>query len=114
MGVSIKELLLQSTQVVGSTITVQGWVRAFRSNRFLQINDGSTLGTLQAVIDFNAFPEEELRKLTTAAAVKLSGEVVESIGSGQSIELLVKNFEVLGLAAADDVQRTVMQPKRHS
>lgn len=114
MGVSIKELLLQSKQLVGSTVTVQGWVRAFRSNRFLQINDGSTLGTLQAVIDFTAFPEEELRKLTTASAVKITGEVVESIGSGQAIELSVTRFEVLGLAFADDVQRTVMQPKRHS
>lgn len=66
------------------------------------------------MIDFTAFPEEELRKLTTASAVKITGEVVESIGSGQAIELSVMSFEVLGLASADDVQRTVMQPKRHS
>jgi len=114
MGITIKDLLCDSAKYAGLTITVKGWIRAFRSNRFLQINDGSTLGNLQAIIDFNVFPEEELRKLTTGASVAVEGQVVTSIGTGQAIELLVLRFEVLGLAAAADVQKTVMQPKRHS
>ena len=114
MAISIKELLNEGTANIGALVTVQGWIRAFRSNRFLQINDGSCFGSLQAVVDFNDFPEEQLRLLTTAAAVRLEGKVVESMGSGQAIELMVSSIEVIGIAAADEVQKTVMQPKRHS
>jgi asparaginyl-tRNA synthetase len=99
---------------VGSEYLIKGWVRAFRSNRFIQVNDGSTINTIQAVVDFEQFDEELLKKITTAAAVGLKGTLVESQGSGQSVELQVSEIEIIGEANPDEVQKTVMQPKKHS
>lgn len=99
---------------IGDKITVKGWVRAFRSNRFIQLNDGSTILNLQAVVDFEQFDESILKKITTAAAVGLTGEIVASQGAGQAIELNVSEIEIIGEANPDDVQKTVMQPKKHS
>lgn len=110
----IKDLLSQGSALVGSSVTVKGWVRAFRSNRFIQINDGSCIANLQAVIDYTQFSEELLRRISTAAAVSISGVLVASIGSGQSVELDVKSIYIIGDAPVDEVQKTVMQPKRHS
>jgi asparaginyl-tRNA synthetase len=110
--VKIAEVLNQPE--VGKEILVKGWVRAFRSNRFIQLNDGSTINTLQAVVDFENFDEAILRKITTAAAVGLKGILVESQGSGQAVELKVTEIEIIGEANPDDVQKTVMQPKKHS
>ncbi|MFN5636487.1 MAG: OB-fold nucleic acid binding domain-containing protein, partial [Flavobacteriales bacterium] len=111
---SIKALLAEGSQHIGSTITLTGWVRAFRSNRFIQINDGSCQGNFQAVIDYSRFPEEVLRGISTGAALSITGVLVASIGSGQSIEMEVHSIEIIGAAPVDDVQKTVMQPKRHS
>ena len=99
---------------IGKEINVKGWVRAFRSNRFIQLTDGSTINTLQAVVDFEQFDEALLKKITTAAAVSLTGTLIESQGSGQAVELQVLSIEILGEANPDDVQKTVMQPKKHS
>ncbi|MFN5879158.1 MAG: asparagine--tRNA ligase [Flavobacteriales bacterium] len=99
---------------MGEEILVKGWVRAFRSNRFIQLNDGSTINTLQAVVDFEQFEETILKKITTASAVGLKGKLVESLGSGQAVELQVTEIEIIGEANPDDVQKTVMQPKKHS
>ena len=110
--IKIAELL--KNPIIGSEIEVKGWVRAFRSNRFIQLNDGSTINTLQAVVDFEQFDEAILKKITTASAVGLTGTLTESQGSGQAVELQVKSIEIIGEANPDDVQRTVMQPKKHS
>lgn len=99
---------------MGAELVVKGWVRAFRSNRFIQLNDGSTIHTLQAVVDFEQFDEALLKKITTGAALGLTGTLVESQGAGQAVELKVSAIEVIGEANPDDVQRTVMQPKKHS
>jgi asparaginyl-tRNA synthetase len=99
---------------IGKEINVKGWVRAFRSNRFIQLTDGSTINTLQAVVDFEQFDEALLKKITTAAAVSLTGTLIESQGAGQAVELQVSSIEILGEANPDDVQKTVMQPKKHS
>lgn len=99
---------------VGSDVLVKGWVRAFRSNRFIQINDGSSINNIQAVIDFENFEEQILKKITVASAVAVKGKLVESQGSGQRVEIQVEEVEVLGEAHPDDVQKTVMQPKKHS
>ncbi|HRP52583.1 MAG TPA: asparagine--tRNA ligase [Fluviicola sp.] len=108
----IAEIIFQPK--IGEKYVVNGWVRAFRSNRFIQLNDGSTIHNLQAVVDFEQFDEALLKKITTAAALSLSGTLIESQGSGQSIELQVESIEILGEAHPDDVQKTVMQPKKHS
>ena len=101
-------------ELLGQEITVKGWVRAFRSNRFIQLNDGSCMSTIQAVVDFELFDEALLKRITTASAISLTGKLVESIGSGQALELQVSAIEILGDANPDEVQKTVMQPKRHS
>jgi asparaginyl-tRNA synthetase len=108
----IAEILKQPE--IGQNYCVKGWVRAFRSNRFIQINDGSTIHTLQAVVDFEQFDEALLKKITTAAAVGLTGTLVASQGAGQAVELQVLAIDIIGEANPDDVQRTVMQPKKHS
>ena len=111
----IAELLGNSgRELLGQEITVKGWVRAFRSNRFIQLNDGSCMSTIQAVVDFELFDEALLKRITTASAISLTGKLVESIGSGQALELQVSAIEILGDANPDEVQKTVMQPKRHS
>jgi asparaginyl-tRNA synthetase len=99
---------------IGTEILVKGWVRAFRSNRFIQLNDGSTIHTLQAVVDFENTDESTLKRITTGSAVGLKGQLVASQGTGQAVELQVSEIEIIGDANPDDVQRTVMQPKRHS
>lgn len=103
-----------SNPELGKQIAVKGWVRGFRSNRFIQLNDGSTIKTLQAVVEFENFEESLLKKVTTASAVSLTGVLVESQGAGQAFELQVETIEVLGEANPEEVQKTVMQPKKHS
>ena len=99
---------------VGDKLVVKGWVRAFRSNRFIQLNDGSTIKNLQVVVDFEQMDEEILKRVTTAASISVTGTLVESQGSGQAVELQVETLEIIGDANPDDVQKTVMQPKKHS
>ena len=99
---------------IGETHCVKGWVRAFRSNRFIQINDGSTINNIQAVVDYEAFDEALLKRVTTGASVSVTGELIASQGAGQAVELVVATVEVLGDAPSEEIQKTVMQPKKHS
>ncbi len=105
----IKQII--DAPVVGKTYVVKGWVRTFRSNRFLALNDGSCMATLQCVIDFENTAEETLRRITTGASVAIQGVLVESLGKGQSIELNVSQIEILGDA---DPEKYPLQPKKHS
>ena len=98
---------------VGSDVLVKGWVRAFRSNRFIQVNDGSTIKNIQAVVDFENFDENLLKRVTTGSSVAVTGKLVESQGAGQAVEIQVTELEVLGDANSDEVQKTVMQPRKH-
>lgn len=111
---TIKELLEKGKEIALQDVTVQGWVRAFRSNRFIALNDGSSLKNIQIVVDFDAFDAEILKKISTAASLKIKGEVVESQGAGQDIEIIAKSIEILGEANPDDIQSTILQPKQHS
>ena len=77
-------------------LTLQGWVRTFRANRFIAINDGSTLNNLQCVVDFEQTDENLLKRITTGAAVKIEGTLVESQGKGQQYEVQVSRIEILG------------------
>ncbi len=107
--IKIKEALLQGK--AGDEILIKGWVRTFRSNRFIHINDGSTIHNLQAVLDFENFDEQELKRITTGACLALEGSLVESMGKGQHIEMQVTKFEILGEC---DPNVYPLQPKKHS
>lgn len=90
----IKELL--STTPTGQPVTVQGWVRTFRNNQFISINDGSTIQNIQAVIDFTATDEALLKRITTGACISVSGDLIASLGKGQAVEVKVKELTILG------------------
>ena len=86
---------------VGSIITVKGWVRTKRGNKnvaFIAINDGSTIHSIQAVVDLVKFSEEQLKHVTTGACVAITGELVKSQGQGQSVEIQATAIEVIGVA----------------
>lgn len=103
-----------ATAEIGTEVTVKGWVRANRGNRFVQINDGSTINNIQAVIEFENFDEAILKRITIGSAICVSGELVKSEGAGQAVEIQVKTVEIIGDANPDEIAKTVMQPKRHS
>ncbi|SDQ25181.1 asparaginyl-tRNA synthetase [Flagellimonas zhangzhouensis] len=109
MSYSIKELL--EKQPVGDSVEVNGWVKTFRSNRFIALNDGSTIHNLQCVVDFENFDEALLKKISTGAALKITGELVESQGRGQSVEIQATDVFVHGTA---DPETYPIQPKKHS
>ena len=96
---------------IGSETTIKGWVRTFRSNRFIAINDGSTINNIQAVIDFEKEDENQLKRITTGSAIEVVGELVESQGSGQAVEIIVKSFTIIGDANPNEYP---LQPKKHS
>ena len=106
---SIKELLQKGN--ASQEVTLKGWVRTFRSNRFIALNDGSTLANLQVVVDFEHTPEETLKRITTGAAIEVKGQVVESQGKGQNIELQASEVIILGDCNPDEYP---IQPKKHS
>ncbi len=107
--IKVKDLM--NSTAFGSDVTVKGWVRTFRNNQFIAINDGSTLSNIQAVVDFTTADETLLKRLTTGAAVSVMGTLVESQGKGQKVEIKVKNLEILG---DSDAEKFPLQPKKHS
>jgi asparaginyl-tRNA synthetase len=109
MRTKIKQLL--ATKPSGQTVTVKGWVRTFRNNQFIAINDGSTIQNIQAVVDFNSTDESLLKRLTTGACVSVTGDLIESPAKGQPVEVKVKQLEILG---DSDAEKFPLQPKRHS
>ncbi|AQX04918.1 asparagine--tRNA ligase [Elizabethkingia meningoseptica] len=111
---TIKEVLGNYKKFLHHDITVYGWVRAFRSNRFIALNDGSTINNLQIVVDFENFDENIIKNINTASSLKIVGEVVESQGAGQSIEIIAKKITVLGDNLTEELQNTILQPKKHS
>ena len=76
--------LLQNGKSIHEEITLKGWVRTFRSNRFIALNDGSTIDNLQVVVDFENTNPDILKRITTGAAIEVKGKLVESQGKGQS------------------------------
>ena len=92
-------------------VTISGWVRTFRSNRFIALNDGSCLSSIQCVVDYENLDEEVLKKINTGAALKISGVLTASQGRGQAVEIQVNKLEVLGEA---DPDKYPIQPKKHS
>ena len=92
-------------------VQVSGWVRTFRSNRFIALNDGSTLHNLQCVVDFETMQEADLKRITTGAALQVRGTLVESQGRGQTVEVQVHELQVLGEA---NPEKYPIQPKKHT
>ncbi|WP_343704832.1 asparagine--tRNA ligase [Flavobacterium sp.] len=102
--------LLNSTTTL-QEVNAKGWVRTFRNNQFIALNDGSTINNIQCVVDFENTPEETLKRITTGAAVSVIGTLVESKGAGQKYEIQVSKLEILG---DSDAEKFPMQPKKHS
>ena len=92
-------------------ITVAGWVRAFRGNRFIELNDGSTIENIQCVISDSNIQNEAYRKINVGSSVKIEGNLIESIGKGQNFEVEILNLEILG---DSDPENYPIQPKKHS
>ena len=91
--------------------TVMGWVRTFRNNQFIALNDGSTISNLQVVIDMESIDQATLKRITTGAAISAHGTLIQSQGKGQSVELSCETLEILGDC---DAEVYPLQPKRHS
>jgi len=110
-----REILgLLNSEASSTPITVLGWVRSFRSNRFIALNDGSTIKNIQCVVDFESFDETILNKVTVGAAIGVTGELVQSQGQGQQVEVQVSAIEILGEANPEEVKLTILSPKRHT
>ena len=108
----IKVLILDPK--IGAETNVKGWVRTKRGNNnvaFIAINDGSTIHNIQAVADLEKIDAELVKRVTTGACISVTGQLVESQGKGQSVELLVSELEVLGEANPEEYP---LQPKKHS
>ena len=96
---------------IGAEVTVMGWVRAFRGNRFIALSDGSTINTLQIVVDSDNFDEELIKKVGFHACISATGPLVESQGAGQAVEVHATALEVLG---ATNLEEYPLQPKRQT
>jgi len=92
-------------------VTLKGWVRTFRANRFIALNDGSTINNIQCVVDFENTNESVLKRITTGAAVSVKGILIESQGKGQSVEIKVSEIKILGDSNPEEYP---IQPKKHS
>ncbi|OUS01349.1 asparagine--tRNA ligase [Flavobacteriales bacterium 33_180_T64] len=109
MSYTVSQLLTQD--ITFQPIEIKGWVRAFRSNRFIALNDGSTINNIQCVVDFENTNEAILKRITTGAAIHIKGELVESQGKGQKVEIQVSSIEILGDSDPDEYP---IQPKKHT
>lgn len=107
--VKIKELL--NTEPTGQEVTIMGWVRTFRNNQFIAVNDGSTNSNLQVVVALNMLDEDTQKRITTGTSVKVTGTVVASLGKGQKIDLNAATIDILGDC---DAAEYPMQQKKHS
>jgi asparaginyl-tRNA synthetase len=108
-AITVKQAL-QSSQT-DIAVEVKGWVRTFRSNRFIALNDGSTINNIQAVIDFENLDEVLLKQINTGACLSIKGKLVQSQGKGQSVEIQTESLDVLGEANPEEYP---LQPKKHS
>jgi len=108
-NLSVAELL--KADHILQEIEIKGWVKTFRSNRFIALNDGSTIKNIQCVLDFEKTPEDVLKLISTGAAIEVKGVLVESQGKGQTVEIQVAEIIILGASNPDEYP---IQPKKHS
>ena len=107
--IRIKELL--QSDKINYQATVMGWVRTFRNNQFIALNDGSTNHNIQVVIALGMLDDAILKRITTGACIKATGEIIASLGKGQKVELKADSVEILG---DSDAEKFPLQPKKHS
>ena len=107
--VKIKQIL--SSDSTSGEVTVMGWVRTFRNNQFIALNDGSCNQNLQIVASLGEYEEALLKRITTGASLKVKGQLVASLGKGQKVELKAEKIEILG---DSDAENFPLQPKKHS
>ncbi len=105
----IREIISKQESQTG--ITVMGWVRSFRNNQFIALNDGSTNTNIQVVATLGNFPDELIKRITTSASLRVYGDLVPSLGKGQALELVATEIEILG---DSDAEKYPLQPKKHS
>jgi len=108
-GIKITDLL--SEKNLNKNHFINGWVKTFRGNRFISINDGSTIKNLQCVIDYENIDEELLKKISTGASISIYGKLIESLGGGQKFEIKVDELKIIG---ESDPDKYPIQPKKHS
>ena len=111
MNARIVEILKMSPP---KEISVSGWVRSFRGNRFIALNDGSCMASLQIVIDAENFNEEIVSNINNSASISVKGKLVPSQGGGQEVELQAKEITIIGKSDQQELQKTILQPKKHS
>ena len=111
MNVRIVEILKMSPP---KEISVSGWVRSFRGNRFIALNDGSCMASLQIIIDVENFSEEIISNINNSASITVKGKLVPSQGGGQEVELQAEEITIIGKSDQQEVQKTILQPKKHS
>ncbi|WP_126245791.1 asparagine--tRNA ligase [Chitinophaga rhizosphaerae] len=92
-------------------VTVKGWVRTFRNNQFIALNDGSTNNNLQVVVNEADMDPATFRRITRGAAISVTGEIIPSLGKGQRVELKTANLEILGDC---DAEAYPIQPQKQS
>ncbi|MBZ5857463.1 asparagine--tRNA ligase [Flavihumibacter profundi] len=107
--VKIKELL--TWEPAQQEVTVMGWVRTFRNNQFIALNDGSTNTNLQVVVTLGQYDDDFLKRITTSCSLKVTGTVIPSQGKGQKLEIKANTVEILG---DSDAEKYPLQPKKHS
>ena len=107
--IRIKEVL--NGEMTDQAITAMGWVRTFRNNQFIALNDGSTNNNLQVVVELGQFDDALLKRITTGASLKVRGKILPSLGKGQKLELKAETIEVIG---DSDAEKFPLQPKKHS
>jgi len=109
--IKIAELLRTEPPPGGLEVTVKGWVKAFRNNQFIALNDGSTSNNLQVVVDFENMNEAKLARIKFGAAIAAKGLLIESQGKGQKVEVKAMEIEILGDCNPDEFP---LQPKKQS
>ena len=114
MDLKRSKINLLTEKNIGSEIKISGWVRTKRQSKnvsFISVNDGSSIISLQVVVDMNSFDISMVDNITTGASISVSGKLEKSEGKSQSFELLASDIKILGLA---DPETYPIQPKRHS
>jgi asparaginyl-tRNA synthetase len=92
--VKVKDLL--ASEPTGQEVIVMGWVRGFRNNQFIAINDGSTNNNIQVVVELGMLDEETQKRITQSASIKATGTLIASMGKGQKVEVKASAIEILG------------------